>query len=150
MDRAGMIAVTGHLKALAELYRVRPPGDTEVRIWFDRLKALPTEDICDILIAWPDSNRFYPTIDQVLNTARIRAAGFHRARYQQQLPDAQAVQAASETGRRELAKIRAILARPRPGPDAPPPWRRLSDSIETEAQREARLEREAIRAEGGA
>lgn len=176
MIRADIPTLVDRLNDLADHYRVRPPGERSLTIWYDGLRTFPIETVADVLLNWPRHGRSMPT----LADCYPRCEAIRRAQAQQRESSSQPLrgdppsEAARLAIKAELAALRELFAR---GPRDPHEWIRrglariaagarlpeaVRDAILTaaesrgitaaplsDAEREAQEERLAIMAESG-
>lgn len=153
--------VLEHLKQLAELYRVKPPTNAVMKIWFERLKQFAVHDVADVLIEWPDRHSVMPTIDKVRAEVLDRSLRFEHGRKAREARDVMPTykplpqdMAAFAEFQARMLEIKASIPLHRRQPPRPLPWhmRTTTDPRTwsrplTEADVEERAERLAIQAE---
>ena len=145
MQRSDTGWLTERLTELAEaLGAIRAPSARAIQVWLDVLGECHHDVVKGVLTDWPKSHGKMPVPAEILKACREVASVRLEQRTKEIAGSARAswsptrLPKNTEVGRREMAKIRAILASPKPHPKA---W---MDRAESEDAREARLEREAM------
>lgn len=65
MLTADLPTLTARLHELADYYRVRPPGERAITIWYEGLRSFQIETVAGVLIDWPSHSKDMPTLSQV-------------------------------------------------------------------------------------
>lgn len=123
MDRIQVKEMEARLRELAEYYGVKPPSAPALKIWYDVLGASYWPDVASAFTDWPKRSGSMPTADRIFKIANERVS--ERVEEESRRHRAEAgsfrlenLKPNSDVAYRELAKIKAILASPRPHPKA--------------------------------
>lgn len=169
--------LAARLTQLAEYYDKKPPGAAALKVWIEALEAVQIYDVNAVLADWPKTHRSMPLADEVLKLAsgrlsdRIEAEAERNRQTTPAITDlaANLCRNLSPEGKRARGDLQRLLDVLK-GKDRNPKawaerlrqreengdvlnhaqqsaWRLALRVKETEAEREARLEREAIQAE---
>lgn len=168
MHKHELPELSQRLAQLADALQGKAPSPAGLLVWGDALSECARDDVLAVLSDWPKSHAKMPLPNEVLKLCRERVSARIESRAAEYAKDnhkpwsPQELRGSSEVARRELAKIRAILAKPKRGPKE---WATrilageypnagdyayaLARSVAgvKPADEEARLEREAIQAE---
>lgn len=117
MNRIDAQTLAQNLNALAEVFDKKPVSAKALEVWFDTLKEFPTEKVMGKLINWPKSHIKFPAPSEVwkeCNEYSIREreekAAIERAE------NVREPRADDAVARHFIAKIKALLAKPRKTP----------------------------------
>lgn len=149
MNPTDLPCIDKQLRILSALYRSRELDRVAVRAWGKHLKAFDVGLVCDVLEEWPRAQAHFPTIDLVrkLCTERLGRLEWAKRERSVSLGPTQHT-AASRKFFSWFAEFKKSSKSPRVAG-----FVRVGDALhvpdrnsqsESEVQREARLEREAI------
>lgn len=122
MNKVDLDELSQRLHQLADVPLVgKPPSSGGLLVWFDVLKEASFGEVLSVLTDWPKTHGRMPLPNEVLKltreriSTRIEEQAKLRAREARELTfDVRNLPANTEIAQRELAKIKAILATPRP------------------------------------
>lgn len=175
MQKYELPELSERLAQLADALGGRAPSPAGLMVWGDALTECGRDDVMAVLSDWPKSHAKMPLPAEVLRlcrerlSARVEGVAAQRAKSNRDPWSATSLPASTAAARQHMAEIRRILRQPKPDKKA---WiaRALAAGAsqpyayalalkaaggpreqqhETEAEREARLEREAIQADAG-
>jgi hypothetical protein len=114
MQKIDIPVLGQNLNALAEVYEKKHVTSKALEVWFDTLKAFPTERIMGLLIGWPKTHGKFPTPAEVWKSCNEASIEEREERAQRE----RSVNAAPWTGstpegRRLSALAREIFGRPK-------------------------------------
>ncbi len=167
MNKTDLPQLEARLRELSEALSGKAPTVAALKVWLDALQECPADDVWWVLTDWPKSHAKAPLPAEVLKlcrermSLRVEKAAEVYSRDDRRPWSPAAIPANTEIARRELAKIKSILASKKAHPKAWAPRvlkaprcdyaamlaRKVADPVETPEEMEARLEREAIQAE---
>ena len=174
MENFDLNELSQRLAELAEVLAGKAPTKKGLQIWLETLATYPMADVLSVLTDWPRAHAKSPLPVDIVQAceelAKRRRENLARTYAEQaRVPWSPAdLPANSEIARCELAKIKAILTTPSPDPKAwahklkvreqageqlsiaqAELWRAaLQETLTSESDEEARLERQVIQAEG--
>jgi hypothetical protein len=153
MNLADLPTLRDRLTELADALGAKIPGDAGMKAWLAALRDYPCQNVVDALDQWLRTKSKMPApaeirqILGVMTSERIERAAADRALEQMHTPAT--LEASTEVGRRELAKIWALIRSGKPARGDL--GRALTESeLEDQAEQEAIDERMAIMQEQSA
>ena len=117
MNRLDAPTLAQNLNALAEVFDRKPVSAKAIEVWFDALKEFPTEKVMGKLINWPKSHVKFPAPAEVwkeCNELGIRAREEQAAI--ERTENVREPRADEAVARENIAKIKALLAKPKKTP----------------------------------
>jgi hypothetical protein len=167
MQKHELSELSQRLAQLADALGGRAPSPAGLLVWGDALAECGCDDVMAVLSDWPKAHAKMRLCRERLS-ARVEGAAAQRAKSNREPWSATSLPASTEMARQHMAEIRRILRRPKPDRKAWIPRvlaagasesyayalalkaaGGLQERHETESEREARLEREAIQADAG-
>ncbi len=110
--------LAGRLNELAEAFNHRPPSPNALKVWLDVLKEFQIGEVQSVLTDLPKRAIKFPAPADVWKACNERRTERieNEARTQRAMPVIRPTHfpVSSAIGRQELAKIKAILSKPRP------------------------------------
>ena len=117
MNKIDAQTLAQNLNALAEVFDRKPVSAKALEVWFDTLKEFPTEKVMGKLINWPKSHVKFPAPAEVwkeCNEYSIKEREDRNAR--ERAENVREPRADDAVARANIAKIKALLSRPRKTP----------------------------------
>lgn len=127
MHKTDVTLLAQNLNAIAEVYERKHVTAKALEVWYDTLKAFPTERIMGLLIGWPKTHGKFPTPAEIWKACNESSVEEREEKARQErVMNAAPWTGSTPEGRRLCALTKEILSRPKPtGKDY---WRKLLET----------------------